>query len=137
MNGSGMPVTGSRAVTTIMLMQAWATSQVVMPGGQQAGEGIGRVDRDAVALVGDHDEEGEHGQRADQAPLLADDGEDEVGRRGGQVEVLLPAGAEAGAGDPAQGQRHQRLHGVVAGVQRVAERVEEAVDPLQLVRRPA
>ena len=26
-----MPVTGSRAVTTIMLMQAWATSQVVMP----------------------------------------------------------------------------------------------------------
>jgi hypothetical protein len=26
-----MPVTGSRAVTTIMLMQAWATSQVVTP----------------------------------------------------------------------------------------------------------
>lgn len=26
-----MPVTGSRAVTTIMLMQAWTTSQVVMP----------------------------------------------------------------------------------------------------------
>ena len=31
MNGSGMPVTGISAVTTIMLMQAWATSQVVMP----------------------------------------------------------------------------------------------------------
>ena len=26
-----MPVTGSRAVTTIMLMQAWTTSQVVIP----------------------------------------------------------------------------------------------------------
>ena len=26
-----MPVTGSSAVTTIMLMQAWATSQVVIP----------------------------------------------------------------------------------------------------------
>ena len=31
MNGSGMPVTGSSAVTTIMLMQACTTSQVVMP----------------------------------------------------------------------------------------------------------
>jgi hypothetical protein len=31
MNGSGMPVTGISAVTTIMLMQAWATSHVVMP----------------------------------------------------------------------------------------------------------
>ena len=31
MNGKGMPVTGSSAVTTIMLMQAWATSQVVIP----------------------------------------------------------------------------------------------------------
>ena len=26
-----MPVTGSSAVTTIMLMQAWTTSQVVIP----------------------------------------------------------------------------------------------------------
>lgn len=31
MNGSGMPVTGHRAVTTIMLIAAWATIQVVMP----------------------------------------------------------------------------------------------------------
>ena len=31
MNGSGIPVTGMRAVTTIMLMNACATSQVVMP----------------------------------------------------------------------------------------------------------
>ena len=31
MKGSGIPVTGSSAVTTIMLMQAWASSQVVMP----------------------------------------------------------------------------------------------------------
>lgn len=31
MNGSGMPVTGMRAVTTAMLMQACTTSQVVMP----------------------------------------------------------------------------------------------------------
>ena len=31
MKGSGMPVTGSSAVTTIMLMRACATSQVVMP----------------------------------------------------------------------------------------------------------
>ena len=31
MNGSGMPVTGIRAVTTIMLMPACTTSQVVIP----------------------------------------------------------------------------------------------------------
>jgi hypothetical protein len=31
MKGRGMPVTGIRAVTTIMLMNAWATSQVVIP----------------------------------------------------------------------------------------------------------
>lgn len=31
MNGSGMPVTGMRAVTTMMLMKACATIQVVMP----------------------------------------------------------------------------------------------------------
>ena len=31
MNGRGMPVTGMSAVTTIMLTQAWTTSQVVMP----------------------------------------------------------------------------------------------------------
>jgi hypothetical protein len=31
MNGSGMPVTGRSAVTTIMLMQACTNSQVVIP----------------------------------------------------------------------------------------------------------
>ena len=31
MNGSGMPVTGARAVTTAMLMKACTTSQVVIP----------------------------------------------------------------------------------------------------------
>lgn len=31
MNGSGMPVTGMSAVTTMMLMNACATSQVVIP----------------------------------------------------------------------------------------------------------
>lgn len=31
MNGRGMPVTGMSALTTIMLMKACTTSQVVMP----------------------------------------------------------------------------------------------------------
>ena len=31
MKGSGMPVTGISAVTTIMLTQAWTRSHVVMP----------------------------------------------------------------------------------------------------------
>ena len=31
MNGSGMPVTGRSAVTTIMFTKAWAMSQVVIP----------------------------------------------------------------------------------------------------------
>lgn len=31
MNGSGMPVTGMSAVTTMMFTNAWASSQVVIP----------------------------------------------------------------------------------------------------------
>jgi hypothetical protein len=31
MNGSGMPVTGTSAVTTMMFTKAWASSQVVIP----------------------------------------------------------------------------------------------------------
>ena len=36
MNGSVMPVTGSRATTTAMLMNAWKDSQAVMPAASRA-----------------------------------------------------------------------------------------------------
>ena len=135
MNGSGMPVTGMSAVTTIMLTKAWTTSQVVMPQATQPGEGVRRVDRDPVALVRDHEEQRHHRQGADEAPFLADDGEDEVGRRRRQVEELLAALPEAEPGEPAQAEREQRLDRVVAAPERVAERVEEGPHALQLVAR--
>ena len=105
MNGSGMPVTGRSAVTTIMLTRACDGEPGRDAAGQQAREGVGRRDRDPVALVGDDDEERHDGQRADEAPLLADDGEDEVGRGRRQVQELLLALAEAEAGDAAERQR--------------------------------
>ena len=36
MNGSVMPVTGTRATTTAMLMKAWRQSQAVMPAARSA-----------------------------------------------------------------------------------------------------
>ncbi len=133
MNGSGMPVTGRSAVTTIMLTKAWAMSHVVMPHGEQPGERVRRIDGDPVALVGDDDEQGDDRERADKTPLLADDREDEVRRGRRQIEELLAALTEPKAGDPSQGERHQRLDRVVPGVERVAERVEERLDTLHLV----
>ena len=135
MNGSGMPVTGRSAVTTIMLTKAWTTSQVVIPQATRPEKVSGACDRDPVALVRDHDEQRHHRQRADEAPLLADDREDEVGRRGRQVEELLAALAEAEAGEPAQAERQQRLDRVVAAAERVAERIQEGLHPLELVAR--
>jgi hypothetical protein len=55
----------------------------------------------------------------------------------GQVEVLHPALAEAEPGDAAEAERQQRLDRVVAGAERIAERVEEGLDARQLVARGA
>src|SRR3546814_13669286 len=68
-------------------------------------------------------------QATDEAELLADDGEHEVGVGLGQEAPLGPAGAEPGAGHAAGGDADEGLDGLVAGVAGVLPRVEEAGDP--------
>ena len=62
-----------------------------------------RVDRDPVRAADEQHERGEHAERADEAELLADRGEHEVGRRvRDQVRAAEP---EPGAGEAAGAER--------------------------------
>ena len=63
---------------------------------------------------------------ADEPELLADDGEDHVGVRLGQVVDLLHALAEPVAEDVARAEADLRLHDLEARALRVLPRVEEA-----------
>ena len=82
------------------------------------------------------EEEREREQHADEAELLADDGEDEVGvLRRQEREALLRALREALAEQPPGADRDLRLDHVVARLARVDVRVEEDEQALLLVRR--
>ena len=94
-NGSGTPVIGRRPMTAPMLTNAWTTNQAVMPDGQQHAEAVGGAQGGADAEDAERDEQADDHDGADQAELLADDGEDEVGVGVGQEAPLGPAGAEA------------------------------------------
>ncbi len=98
--------------------------------GRQAGreplpERVSAAQRDPEAGVPEGRVGEDHGGGAEQAELLADDREDHVGRRLGQVVDLLDALAEPDAEDPAGAERDQRLDGLEAGAFRVLPRVDE------------
>ena len=96
MNGSGTPVTGHDDVTTPMLIEALARrSSDAQPTASSEPKRSGARERDAHGAVGEHDEEREHDDRPEQAQLLADDREDEVGVLFGQIEELLPREPES------------------------------------------
>ncbi len=95
--------------------------------GEQLLEGPVGAQGDAQAGTDDQDERHQHGGRADEAPLLADGGEDEVVLRLGDLTGV--AASEAGAGQPAVGETVERLDDLVALVERVGPRVEPDVDP--------
>ena len=94
MNGSGTPVSGARPSTVKTLRQRLAQDQRGEAGGQQLGVGARARLGDAQPGVGDHPVEEQQAEDAGHAELLADDGEDEVGVRLGQVEDLLDRLAE-------------------------------------------
>ena len=75
-----------------------------------------------------------HGGRADEAELLADDGEDHVRVRLGQVVDLLDAVAEPLADEAARAHADHRLHALEAGALSVLPRVEEAEEARAPVR---
>ena len=95
-------------------------------GGHVAHERVGGVDRQPDGGVRDRPEQREHQQRPDQAELLAEHREDEVGVRLGQVAPLLLARGEALAEDAAAGHAEEAVAGLPAGALEVLERVDEA-----------
>ena len=99
-NGSGTPVTGRMPITAPMLMNAWTDDPGGDARGEQRAEAVGRPQRGPHAEHREGDEQADDEQRADQAELLTDDGEDEVGVGVGQEAPLGPAGAQADAGTP-------------------------------------
>ena len=114
--------------------------------GQVAAERVARAERRAQPAPDQHAEQPPTTNSMPEQPqLLADDGQDEVGVRLGQEEQLLPAVAEAQAGDAARADADQRLGDLVADV--VAERhgsrkasmrrMRHGVDDDELPARPA
>ena len=85
--------------------------------------------RDAQARVGDHPVEQQQPADPGDAELLADDGEDEVRVRLGQIEDLLHRFAEADAEEPAGAERDLALDRLKAGVARIRPRVDERRQP--------
>ncbi len=101
---------------------------------QQPAEMVAAAQRDGEAVAEDDHVDEDHPEPAQQAELLGQHGEDEVGLLLGQeVEVALRALQEAAAGDAAGAERDLRLQDVVAGAQRVAVRVEEGQHAALLV----
>lgn len=80
---------------------------------------------DAVTAGEEHGEE-QHDQRnADKAQLFSHHGHDEIVMRFRQVEHFLHAVAHAQPEKTAAAQRVERLHQLIAGVQRILEGIEE------------
>ena len=96
-----------------------------------------RIARDLERPADEHGEQADHHDHADEAELLGEHREHEIGVRLGQVEQLLHARAEADAEPLAAADRDQRLHELEAAVERVAPGIEEARQAAQAVRRQA
>ena len=128
-NGSGIPETGQQADDRADVDRGLPDDPHGDPGREQHAEPVGRARRGAHAEHGERDEQREHRAAADEAELLADDREDEVGVRVRQEVPLRPAGAEADAGQAAAAERDERLRDLVARVAGVVERVQEREQP--------
>ena len=109
-------------MTPPMMMNDCTPMSSGEPGGEEPLEGHLGAQRDAQAGA-DHQQEGEEdGGGAEQAELLADGGEDEVGL--GQRDAVGAAEVEAGAGDAAGREGELGLDDLEAVALRVRPRVE-------------
>ena len=125
MSGSGIPLVGTRESTTLMLKKACSRMLVVMPKATRRAKGSWerkavRRPRTPKRTKSRNDEHG-----ADEAKLLGNVGEDEVGVRLGQVEELLHAFHVAAAGEAAGADGDERLVDVEAGALRIGIGIEE------------
>ena len=80
-------------------------------------------------------EQAQHRDHAEESEFLADDREQEVGVRFREVEEFLDARAEPDADPFAAAEGDQRMRQLVAGLQRIGPRIQEARDALQAIRR--
>ena len=78
----------------------------------------------------DHDKPDHDSKGADQAKLLGDDREDEVGVSKGQEPILCVAAAEPKPGPPTLGDGPKRLQCLVPGIIGVSGWIEEREEPL-------
>ena len=84
-NGSGIPVTGAIPIVMPTLTKTWKRKRDHDPAGDDRAEGVAR-DRDhAQAAPDDEQVEAEQERRAEEAALLGERGEDEVGVVLGEV----------------------------------------------------
>ena len=88
-----------------MMMNAWMPMSVVRPAASSFSNGASAPDGDAQAGADDQQERDEDRRRAEQAELLADRGEDDVGLDRG--DLVGSAETEPGAGEAAAGQRER------------------------------
>ena len=122
MNGSGIPVTGSTPTTAPMLISVSAADPGHEPEREQRAEAVGRLRGRPDPEPHEAAEEDEHQSGPDDAELLADDREDEVGVRVGQEAPLCLPAAEPGAEEVARPEPDQRLDDLVARARAVGRR---------------
>src|SRR5882724_4060085 len=94
---------------------------------------VGGPRRDVESAHHESEERGENGDRADEAELLPDVREDEIGVRVGKEEELLPSFAEPAAGHAAGRHGDARLSYLVSRPARIAVGVQERLDAPALV----
>ena len=114
MNGSGTPVSGAIPSTTKMLRMPWHRISEVSPLASSLRIAGGRAPGRPQPGVGDHPVEAGDAEDPEDAELLADHRQDEVGLRLWEVVGLLHGVAEADAEDPAGADRDLALDGLVA-----------------------
>ena len=118
-----------------MFWNAWKPNQQAMPAAATRPKRSSARSGDRQRPPDHHAEQRDQQRRADQAELLAGDGEDEVGvLLGHEAGLGLRAVEEALAEEAAVADRDPGLLGVVAGAARVEVGVREGQEPVDLVR---
>ena len=132
-NGSGIPVTGAIPIVMPTLTKIWKRKRDHDPTGDDRTERVAR-DRDhAQAAPDDQQVEAEQERRAEEAALLGERREDEVGVVLGQVvEPRLRRTLDAAPVEAARADGRDRLRLVVGGPGRILLEVGE-VEPRRLV----
>ena len=130
-----MPVTGAIPIVIPTLTKTWNRNANTIPPATIAREEVARDRDDLEAAPDDEQVEQEQDRRAEEAALLGERREDEVGRVLGQVvEARLRRAVDAAAVEAAGADRGDRLGDVVGRAARVLVGMREAGQPRLLVR---